>query len=366
MGTTSRHSPHLRRRLDPPRSSGWRLLAEAGGRWRRHAPEAGAALAFHASGALGCGLLAAVALLALMQGPDSAAAFAELAGAVGHPAASGLQSLLAMPGPHAAIAAGISVLGLLAAGAAAFAQLRRGLNAVHDGTRLPTIPAADLAQTLGGFAMVLVAGGLVLVSLCLGLALSLFAAVHATGSGTLRALVLVADAGLSSMLLLPAAALLLRWLPVRPPSPLAAWKGALVAGLPAVLGKLLLAGWIAGAGIATAYGAAGAVLLTMLWLYASSQLLMLGAAVTAGADDDADELRARHLGARPLRAPPERVAANTPLPAAPPTSLAAARSRLRPAVAHGPSADDRRRGPGVLLQFPAARRRHGASSVPPS
>jgi len=146
--------------------------------------------------------------------------------------------------------------------------------------------------------------------------------------------------------LLPAAALLLRWLPDRPPAPLATWKGAATAGLPIVGGKLLLAGWIAGAGTATAFGAVGTVLLAMLWVYASAQLLLLGAAVTAS-DDDA-ESPVRQVGARPLRAPPERVAANTPLPAAPPTSLAAARSRLRPHSARVASGGS---GPGVLLHF---------------
>jgi len=60
------------------------------------------------------------------------------------------------------------------------------------------------------------------------------------------------------------------------------------------------------------------------------------------------------VGARPLRAPPERVAANTSWCPDAPTSLAAARSRLRPP--RRPGADERRPSPGVLLQFPPSRR----------
>jgi membrane protein len=345
MGTTSRHSPPLRRRLDPPSSGAWRVLADACGRWQRHgAPQAGAALAFHASCALGCALLTAMALLASMPGAFAAPVFDA---AIGPAAASTLRSLLMATSPHAALAAGLGALGLLAAAAAMCAQLRRAMNLIQQGPALPSIVAADVAQTLSSFAMVLVAGGLVLMSLFMGVALSLFAA---PASATFQVTVMLADAGLSSSLLLPAAGLLLRWLPDPPPAPLATWKGAATAGLPIVLCKLLLAGWIAGPGIATPFGAVGTVLLTMLWVYAAAQLLLLGAAVTAG-DDDADG-RARHVGARPLRAPPERVAANTPLPAAPPTSLAAARARLRPHGARAPST----RAPGVLLQFPAARR----------
>jgi membrane protein len=350
MGTTSRHSPPLRRRLDPPRSSGWRVLAEAGWRWQRHgAAQAGAAVAFHACAALGCALLVFVALLA------ANATVLDLAGAIGLSAASGLQALVVAATPHALAGILLGSLGLMAASAAACGTLRRTMNTMQSGPSLPTIAAADIAQSIGGFVMVLIAFGLVFMSLCLGLALWLFATVHATGSITLHTMVVLADAGLSAMLLLPAAALLLRWLPDRPPTPMAAWKGAAAAGLPVVIVKLVLTGWVANAGISTAYGAAGAVLLTMAWTYAAAQLLLFGAAVTASEVDGVETRSALHPGARPLRAPPERLAANTPLPAAAPTSLAAVRARVRPHV-RAAAVDERRRGPGVLLQFPAARR----------
>lgn len=350
MGTTTRHSPSLRRRLDPPRSGGWRLLAEAGRRWQRHgAAQAGAALAFHASAAVGCTLLVVIALCALM--PTGSLAVAELAGAIGGPAASGLAAMIGAASPHATVVAVLGSLGLAAACAAACGPLRRTMNAMQAGPA----PAAGACEALRGLFMVLVAGGLVFVSLCLGLALSLFAALHAGGSVALHAMVALADAGLSAMLLLPAAALLLRWLPDRPPPPIASWKGAAAAGLPVVLLKLALTGWVANAGLSTAYATAGAVLLTMAWIYAAAQLLLWGAAVTASDEDGVDTRSARHPGARPLRAPAERVAANTPLPAAVPTSLAAVRARLRPPARNVDAMVETQRPPGQLLQFPARR-----------
>lgn len=359
MGTSSRHSRYLRRRLDPPRSIRWRALTEACGRWRRGgAAQSGAALAFHASCALGCGLLAGVAMLALALKSSGIDAMASgLAGVIGQDAAAVLvATLLAATHPsHAALAAGLGALGLLAASVCAFFQLRCALNRIQVTRSVPVASPAPVA----GFVLVLAAGGLLLAALVIGTALWLVAALHGPGMGVAPELAGVVDAGLSALLLLPALAALLRWLPDTPPAAGEAWTGALVAGAPVVLGKVLLAGWIAGVGFGSAYGAAGAVLLTMLWLYGSALLLLFGAALAAR--DEAQQLDLRHAGARPLRAIPERVAANAPIPAAPPTSLATARERLRPPIAPR-RADERRHAPGVLLQFPAARR----SAPPPS
>lgn len=356
MGTSSRQSPHLRRRLDAPRSSHWHLLAQACGRWqRRGAASSGAALAFHASSAFGCALLAALALAALALGPAGIAALpGGLSGAIGHDAANALSGwlLAASHPPHAALAAALGALGAVAAGAGGFAQLRRALNRLHDAPPAPTPAPA-------GFLLVLAAGGLLLASLVLGTAGWRAAAVH----GVPPAIAGLADAGLGAVLLLPALAALLRWLPDAPPAGLSAWKGALAAGGPIVLGKVLLGAWLAGPGFVSAYGAAGALLLTMLWLYGAALLLLFGAALAAGIEARELDPRTRHAGARPLRATPERVAANTPLPAASPTSLAAARARLRPPLAARRPADERRpASAGVLLQFPAARR----TGPPPS
>jgi hypothetical protein len=96
----------------------------------------------------------------------------------------------------------------------------------------------------------------------------------------------------------------------------------------------------------------------MLWVYYSAQILLYGGALAAAVDDAGNGGGRQPTGARPLRVPPERDAANTQAGSAPPTSLAAARQRLRPAAP-----PLRRRspvpgwnGPGVLLRFPDVRR----------
>jgi membrane protein len=86
------------------------------------------------------------------------------------------------------------------------------------------------------------------------------------------------DWALSSALLTFAFAGLLRWLSDRAPRHRALWIGAVVSALLFTLGKHLIGLYLGRATIASSYGAAGSLVVVMLWVYYSSQIMLFGAA----------------------------------------------------------------------------------------
>jgi membrane protein len=80
--------------------------------------------------------------------------------------------------------------------------------------------------------------------------------------------------------------------------------GAMVTALLFTMGKSLIGWYIGGSGIATTYGAAGALMVVLLWVYYSAQVFLLGAEFTkswAGFKGSPEALAA---GARPAEAMP--------------------------------------------------------------
>jgi membrane protein len=58
------------------------------------------------------------------------------------------------------------------------------------------------------------------------------------------------------------------------------WTGALVTSVAFVIGQALIALYLGKAGVASAYGAAGSLLVLLLWVYYSSMILLFGAEFT--------------------------------------------------------------------------------------
>jgi membrane protein len=78
-----------------------------------------------------------------------------------------------------------------------------------------------------------------------------------------------------------------------------AWRGALLFSLLFVIGKVLIGLYLGRSGVSSAFGAAGSVILLMLWVYYSSQMLFFGAEF-AGVYA---ELRGRRIEPQPIHIP---------------------------------------------------------------
>jgi membrane protein len=58
------------------------------------------------------------------------------------------------------------------------------------------------------------------------------------------------------------------------------WLGAIVTALLFTVGKFLIGLYLGTSGLASTYGAAGSVVILLLWVYYSSQIVLLGAEFT--------------------------------------------------------------------------------------
>jgi len=307
-------------------------------------------------------LVVTIALAGALLGEEAARGqlVAQMQSLVGFDAARGMQGLIesAWRHPHGVLAGTLGAVALLIGAGGAFVQLRRALNTIGHVATLPVRTATLLHQRLRAFAWVLCFGFLAVASLLLStVAASLAASLSDRFSG-LPAVFALLDVLLSTAVLVVAFAALLRWLPDSAPSRRAVWCGATCSALLFAMGTHAVGLYLAHASMASSYGAAGSLVVVMLWVYCSAQILLYGAALAASLDESRMTVGTL-AGARPLHVAPDHPAANTPVDAAPLTSLAAARSRLRPAMSvsrrRSPAAKSLA-GPAVLLRFPDVRR----------
>jgi membrane protein len=105
----------------------------------------------------------------------------------------------------------------------------------------------------------------------------------------------VGQNGMSLVFVVLVFALILRWLPPRPPRFGDALKGAVVAGAVFVGTKSLVAEYLERSAMAGVYGAAVTLVVILLWLYFTIQLFFVGAETAAYLSRKRAEEREREL-----------------------------------------------------------------------
>lgn len=350
-----------RQRFDGlPRDNPLHMAGEAMLRWSQDGgPQLGAAIAFYTMFAVAPLLVVAIAIAGAVLGADAARGHivGEIEGLVGPSAARGIEEMIASAwqSPHGLLAGTLGVITLLVGASGVFAQLRKALNAIGHVAPLPSLFGGMVRARLVAFALVLGFGFLAIASLLLSAVMAALGAYLTTRYEGLAELFALLDVAISTGVLVVAFAALLRWLPDVPPSRRAMWIGAICSALLFAIGKHLIGMYLARASVASSYGAAGSFVVVMLWVYYSAQILLFGAALAATVDQAGTSQPGR----------PPSGESDPSRNAAPPTSLAAVRSRLRPASA----ATLARRRPAavqdahsaVLLSFPPAGRREPRS-----
>ncbi|MFS8137678.1 MAG: YihY/virulence factor BrkB family protein [Thermomonas sp.] len=190
--------------------------------------------------------------------------------------------------PDTGSVAGWWSIGLLLVGATAvFAQLQDALNRIFrtDATALDSL-GEWLRKRLFSFGILLALAFLLLVSMSVTSLLELlFARVSLVQPllATLASLVVYATAF----------AFMFHFLPDRRVRGHIAMSGGLLTAVLFVLGRLAIAWYLERAPTASAYGAMGALVLTMLWVYYATMILFAGAVVTAIIDERRGNLPAQ-------------------------------------------------------------------------
>ena len=250
-----------------------------------HAQRLGAALAYYTIFSFAPLLLIAIAIAGLVFGREAAQGeiFGQLRNVLGPQAAAAVQEMVksAAKPKSGTLATVVGIVTLLFGAAGVFGQLKDALNTIWNvetkqtGGILPMIKDRFLS-----FAMVLGTGFLLLVSLVIDSAIAAaghFLGNRMPGGETLwQAIQLVVSLAVVTVLF----ALIFRFLPDVHPAWRDVWLGALFTALLFVVGKFALGLYLGKSAVGSSYGAAGSLVVLLLWVYYSAQILFFGAEFT--------------------------------------------------------------------------------------
>ncbi len=244
----------------------------------------GAAIAFYLVTSLAPTTMIVVAVAGLIFGQDAAKGdlLAQIDAAMGSAAAgifrSALEAAHKSGGGWLATATGLSVLFVGATGA--FSEIHAALNTIWR-AKPPGSSAWEIARTrLLGIALLILLGVLLCASVAATTAITVLQHyVDGARASSLNLLPFV-NGGLSLILLTLLFAALFKILPDRPLHWGDVFLGAFFTACLFTIGKSLIGWYMAVGAIGSAYGAAGALIVILLWVYYSTQIFLFGAECT--------------------------------------------------------------------------------------
>jgi membrane protein len=263
---------------------GWVSLCEkAVYKWLDdRAPTMGAAIAYYTVFSLAPMLVMVIAVAGLAFGQKAAegALFGELADLIGPESAGAVQAMLrsASSTRSGIFATAVGIGTLIIAATAVLGELQSALNVIWKA------PASGghslwhlLKSRLLSLAVILVIGFLLLVSLVISTALAAFSDYLDRLLPGLATILAIAHMILSFAFTTVLFATIFKILPDYLVEWAEVWLGAAIAALLFTLGKHLISLYIGSSNMASAYGAAGALIIVLVWVYYSVQILLLGA-----------------------------------------------------------------------------------------
>jgi membrane protein len=227
-------------------------------------------------------LLMIVAIAGLVYGEEAARGqvLATFQSAIGTEAAGLAQDVLAQAHNKGSgwLSAIIAAVGLLVGATTAFAQLQAALDKIW-GVKSASKPIVALLRgRLLGFCLVVTLGFLVVVSL---IASSILSALASHTDGEAWALIWrLVDIGVPLVLMTGLFAVLFKVLPEAVVRWREVWIGAAITSLLFAVGRVGIGIYLGRSGVASAYGAAGSVIVLMVWIYYSSIIVLFGAEIT--------------------------------------------------------------------------------------
>jgi membrane protein len=262
------------------------LLREVYAKWQRdNALSLGAALAYYTIFSIAPLLVLVIAIAGLVFGQAAAQGeiVAQIGGLVGPSGAQTIEDMVARASrPAAGVLATLASLGTMALGASGvFGQLQQALNRIWD-VQAPRRAGwrGHVARRAAAFGMILGIGFLLLASLVLSAALAALHGLIARHLPVLARLLPPLELALSFGVVTALFAMTFKLLPDVEMPWRDVWLGAAVTALLFTVGKTLIALYLGRAGVTSVYGAAGSLVLLLLWVYYSAQILLLGAEFT--------------------------------------------------------------------------------------
>lgn len=298
--------------------------------WEDQAPRLGAALAYYTTLSLAPLLMLLIAIAGLVFGREAAQGqlFGEINNMVGPEGAKAIQEIVANASkPSSGIIASIIGLLTLVFGASSVAsELRTSLNTIWDQPQDPNSGIKEMVTERSyALVVILACGFLLLVSLVISSFVA-GAGKRLTGFLPLPEVILhLLNIVLSIAVLTGVFAVLFKYLP----DVKIAWKdvllGAVVTAVLFTVGKFIIGMYLGKASFGSTYGAAGSLVIVLVWIYYSSQILFLGAEFT--------QAYACEHGSDPLCARRERQKAGLPKQATRPLAMPKPREPRKPTPA---------------------------------
>jgi membrane protein len=276
-------------------------------------PRLGASLAYYTLFAVSPILVIAIAIAGSVFGEEAVRGriVNEIDGLVGRQGAEAIQTIL--QGAHRDRSGTLAVLAgavtLIIAASGAFLELQHALNTIF---RVKTDSKKSgiqrlLLSRLRSFGLVVSIGFVLMVSLLVSAALSALSGrlrdIELMGPWLLKAI----DVGVGLAVTTLLFGMIYRFLPDVRLAWRDVWTGAFVTSLLFSAGKFLIGLYLGQSSVASSYGAAGSIVVLLVWVYYSAQVILLGAELTrvyaehrrGGADPPPNHLARRDPDAHP-------------------------------------------------------------------
>lgn len=265
----------------------WDLIRKSIGAWvDDYAPSMGAALAYYTLFSIAPLLIIAIAVAGLVFGQEAARGeiVTQIQGVIGREGAIAVQGLLKSANEPARgiFLTVVSIITLVIGATTVFAELQSDLDRIW---RVPA-PAKEnsiwilLRTRLLSFGLVLGLGFLLLVSLVVSAAIAAFGkwwdGVFAGWEALLQALNFCISFAITTLLF----ALIYKLMPRARIAWRDVWVGAGVTALLFEVGKFLIGLYLGKTSVASGFGAAGSLVVLLVWVYFAAQIFLLGAEFT--------------------------------------------------------------------------------------
>ncbi len=264
----------------------WKLLTDTFNEWNEDKPfQLAAALSYYTLFSLAPLLIIAMAVAGLVFGREATQhqIISTMQGMVSPQGAQAIQAMIqnASTPSSGILATLIGVVTLLIGAGGVVGQLQDSLNTIWGVAPKPGLGFMGLLRTrILSFAMVLGIGFLLLVSLVISAALTAF--LQFVGGASIGESMLwhgiefLVSFGLITLLF----ALIYKMLPDVHMAWKDVWIGAAMTALLFTLGKFLIGLYLGHSSVSSAYGAAGSLIVVLLWVYYSALIFFFGAEFT--------------------------------------------------------------------------------------
>ncbi|MGZ8203319.1 MAG: YihY/virulence factor BrkB family protein [Burkholderiales bacterium] len=265
----------------------WDLFKKAISSWSAdYAPSMGAALSYYTLFSIAPLLLIVIAVAGFFFGADEVrgALFTQLGGLMGDEGAKAIEEMLETANrPREGLFSTISGFAVLLVGATTvFGELQNSLDRIWRApARDPSSGLLKLIRArLLSFGMILAIAFLLLVSLAASAMLAALGKWWDAWFGAWEILAHILNFAVSFGLVTVLFALIYKIIPRVDVAWHDVWVGAAVTSLLFTIGKFLIGLYLGKSDVASGFGAAGSLVIVMVWVYYSTQIFLVGAEFT--------------------------------------------------------------------------------------